>query len=86
MLRSPLIPFASSNSVPEWTAKSHPRTAFPAFARYGSDVLVLWDAEDEQTDPYLHPAILLGLALASRQRRPDDEGDLRALAVETRTH
>lgn len=61
-------------------AKSHAPTAFPTFARYGSDILVTWDDEDEQTDPYLHAAILLGLALASRQRRPDNAGDLRALA------
>jgi hypothetical protein len=61
-------------------AKSHAPTAFPTFARYGSDILVIWDDEDEQTDPYLHAAVLLGLALASRQRRPDDAGDLHALA------
>lgn len=61
-------------------ARSHAPTAFPAFARYGNDILVVWDEKDEQTDPYLHAAILLGLALASRQRRPDDEGDVRALA------
>ncbi len=61
-------------------AKSHAPTAFPAFARYGADILVTWDDEDDQTDPYLHAAILLGLALASRQRRPDDAGDIRALA------
>jgi len=61
-------------------AKSHAPTAFPAFARYGADILVTWDDEDDQTDPYLHAAILLGLALASRQRRPDDAGDIHALA------
>lgn len=61
-------------------AKSHAPTAFPAFARYGADILVTWDDEDDQTDPYLHAAILLGLALASRARRPDDAGDIRALA------
>ncbi len=59
--------------------RSHAPVAFPTFARYGSDILVVWDETDEQTDPYLHAAILLGLALASRQRRADDEGDLRAL-------
>jgi hypothetical protein len=61
-------------------AKSHASTAFPGFARYGTDILVTWDDEDDQTDPYLHAAILLGLALASRARRPDDAGDIRALA------
>lgn len=61
-------------------AKSHAPTAFPAFARYGADILVTWDQDDDQTDPYLHAAILLGLALASRQRRPDDAGDIRALS------
>jgi len=61
-------------------AKSHAPTAFPTFARYGCDILVTWDDEDEQTDPYLHAAVLLGLALASRQRKPEDAGDLQALA------
>lgn len=61
-------------------AKSHAPKAFPNFARYGNDILVVWDEEDEGSDPYLHAAILLGLALASRQRRPDDAGDIQALA------
>ena len=61
-------------------ARSHAAAGFPSFARYGNDVLVVWDEEDEATDPYLHAAILLGLALASRHRRPDDAGDIEALA------
>jgi hypothetical protein len=61
-------------------ARSHAPAAFPNFARYGNDVLVVWDEADEGTDPYLHAAILLGLALASRQQRPDDAGDVEALA------
>ncbi|MDI3289756.1 hypothetical protein [Polyangium sp. 15x6] len=61
-------------------ARSHAPAAFPSFARYGNDILVVWDEEDEATDPYLHAAVLLGLALASRQRRSDDAGDIEALA------
>jgi hypothetical protein len=61
-------------------ARSHAVAGFPNFARYGNDILVIWDEEDEGTDPYLHAAVLLGLALASRQRRPDDAGDIEALA------
>ncbi len=61
-------------------ARSHASPAFPNFARYGNDIIVVWDEEDEGTDPYLHAALLLGLALASRQRRPDDAGDIEALA------
>jgi hypothetical protein len=61
-------------------AKSHMPAAFPGFARYGNSILVVWDDEDESTDPYLHAALLLGLALASRQRRPEDAGDIEALA------
>jgi hypothetical protein len=61
-------------------ARSHAVAGFPNFARYGNDILVVWDEEDEGTDPYLHAAVLLGLALASRQRRPDDAGDIEALA------
>ena len=61
-------------------ARSHAVAGFPNFARYGNDILVVWDEEDEGTDPYLHAAVLLGLALASRQRRQDDAGDIEALA------
>lgn len=61
-------------------ARTHAPTGFPEMARYGNDILVLWDTEDEGTDPYLHAGIILGLALASRQRRPADEGDIKALA------
>ncbi|WP_438002346.1 hypothetical protein WMF26_24840 [Sorangium sp. So ce185] len=60
-------------------ARSHAPAAFPRFARYGNDILVVWDEEDKETDPYLHAAVLLGLALASCQRRPEDAGDIKAL-------
>ncbi len=42
---------------------------FPAFARYGQDVLVVWDSEDPTTDAYLHGALLVGMALASRRAK-----------------
>jgi len=61
-------------------AKSHAPAGFPPMARYGQDILITWDDEDDSTDPYLHAGIILGLALASRQRRPIDEGDIKALA------
>lgn len=61
-------------------ARSHAPAGFPGFARYGNDILVVWDEEDDDSAPYLHAAVLLGLALASRQRRPDDAGDIEALA------
>jgi hypothetical protein len=61
-------------------ARSHAPAGFPDMARYGTDILVTWDSEDESTDPYLHAAVILGLALASRQHRPVDEGDVKALA------
>jgi hypothetical protein len=68
-------------------ARSHAPSGFPEMARYGNDILVVWDAEDEGTDPYLHAGVILGLALASRQQRPVDEGDVKALAdVEHRIH
>lgn len=40
--------------------------AFPPFGRYGHDVLVVWNSEDPTTDAYLHAALLVGMALASR--------------------
>lgn len=66
-------------------SRSHAPIGFPAFARYGNDVLVIWDDQDESTDPYLHAAILLGLGLATRQLKPSQEGNIDALAdIESR--
>lgn len=68
-------------------AKSHAPSGFPEMARYGNDILVTWDDEDETTDPYLHAGVILGLALASRSKRPADDGDMKALAnIESRIH
>lgn len=68
-------------------ARSHAPAGFPEMARYGNDILVTWDDEDETTDAYLHAGVILGLALSSRQKRPADEGDLKALAdIEHRIH
>ncbi len=60
-------------------ARSVAPVAFPTLARFGNDVVVVWDEEDDATAPYLHAAITLSLALASRQRKPDDAGDIKAL-------
>lgn len=68
-------------------ARSHAPSGFPEMGRYGNDILVIWDAEDDSTDPYLHAAVILGLALSSRQQRPVDDGDIKALAdIEQRIH
>lgn len=61
-------------------ARSHAAEGFPSFARYGNDVLVVWDETDESTDPYLQAALFLALGLATRQRRGADQGNLEALA------
>jgi hypothetical protein len=61
-------------------SRSHAPVGFPQMARYGCDILVTWDAEDESTDPYLHAALILGLALAGRQQHPVDSGNVEALA------
>jgi hypothetical protein len=60
-------------------AKSHAAPGFPAFGRYGQDVLVVWDHDTTGTDPFLHGALMVGLALAVRQRKTASEGDLQAL-------
>ena len=51
-------------------AKSHAPQGFPAFARYGNDVLVVWDETDEYTDPYLQAALFLALGLATAHFTP----------------
>jgi hypothetical protein len=60
-------------------ARSHATEGFPTFARFGSNVLVVWDETDATADPYLHAAILLGLGLATRGKTVGTQGDLEAL-------
>jgi hypothetical protein len=60
-------------------ARSHAPDGFPTFARFGSNVLVVWDETNPAADPYLHAAILLGLGLATRGRTVGEQGDLEAL-------
>ena len=38
--------------------------------RYGMDVVVLWDAEDETTDVYLHAGLMVVKAIAASARSP----------------
>lgn len=60
-------------------ARSHATETFPRFARHGSNVLVTWDDQDPASDPYLHAAILLGMALVARARSVGEVGDISAL-------
>jgi hypothetical protein len=60
-------------------ARSHAGPGFPTFSRIGQDVLVVWDQERADTDPYLNGAIMVGLALAVRHRSTATDGDLQAL-------
>ena len=60
-------------------ARSHASDSFPRFARYGNNVLVIWDDADPETDAYLHAALLLGMGLVTRSRTTGDAGDIAAL-------
>ena len=60
-------------------ARSHATEGFPAFARHGANVLVVWDHEDSSSDVYLHAAVLLGAALVTRTRTAGEPGDIAAL-------
>lgn len=61
-------------------AKSAAPSGFARFSRCGNDVVVVWDENDEGTDAYLQAAVFLALGLASRHKRGDDEGNIKALA------
>jgi hypothetical protein len=61
-------------------AKASASPTFPRFARYGSKLLVVWDADDEVSSGLLHGAIIAGLALAQRKNAVRDGGDINALA------
>jgi hypothetical protein len=60
-------------------ARSHASDVFPSFARYGNNVLVIWDDQDPASDARLHAAVLLGMALVTRIRTAGDPGDIAAL-------
>jgi hypothetical protein len=60
-------------------ARSHAPDTFPRFARFGHNVLVTWDDHDPNSDPYLHAAVLLGMALVTRAKTVGDAGDIEAL-------
>ncbi len=49
--------------------------AFPRFVRYGQRVLVVWDADDPATDPWLYAALMLVVALASRAKSGEQGAD-----------
>jgi hypothetical protein len=61
-------------------ARSHAPATFPSVARFGQNVIVIWDDVDRATDPYLHAAILLGLGLVTRGQQAGDQRDIDALS------
>lgn len=66
-------------------AKSHAPDTFPRFARYGNNVLAVWDDQDPASDAFLHAAILLGVGLVTRAKTVGDTGDITAIHdLETR--
>jgi hypothetical protein len=60
-------------------AKSHAPDTFPRFARFGNNVLAVWDEQDPSSAPYLHAAVLLGLGLVTRSKTVGDAGDIAAI-------
>ena len=59
----------------------------PRLARFGNDVVVVWDARDVTTDPYLEAALIIARAIAvkDRLRSAEDTANVRAMekAVES---
>jgi hypothetical protein len=66
-------------------AQSHAAAGFQTFARYGQDIVVVWDDENPRTDPFLQAALMVALGLATRSKCSAEAGDLQALqAIEQR--
>lgn len=63
-----------------WSRRTAPVGQAP-LARYGMDVVVLWDAEDETTDVYLQAGLMVAKAIAvnARSPKPEIEADFVAL-------
>lgn len=55
-----------------WSRRTAPSGLMP-LARYGADVVVLWDAEDETTDVYLQAGLMVAKAIAMSARHPKQE-------------
>jgi hypothetical protein len=64
-----------------WSRQTAPEGAKP-LARYKQDVLVIWDAEDQSTDPYLLAAIEIARACVVEQHRGDAREDIDVEAID----
>ncbi|TWU00422.1 hypothetical protein Pla108_13730 [Botrimarina colliarenosi] len=64
-----------------WSRQTAPEAAKP-LARYGQDLLVVWDAEDPSTDPYLLAAIEIARACVVEQHRGDAVEDIDVEAID----
>ena len=53
------------------------------FARYGDDIVVVWDAEDPATDVFLDAGLSVAKALSTRAKSHNEEvgGDIKAIEV-----
>ena len=65
-----------------FSGKTAPPNLEP-FARYGSDLIVVWDAEDASTDVYLKAALTAARALAVRTAVSRQEQSADVAAIET---
>lgn len=61
-------------------AATHAPPGFPRFARYGSTILVTWNAEDPGSDAYLQGGLLCALGLATRMAQDASDADVNAIA------
>lgn len=64
-----------------WSRKVAPEGTKP-LARYGNDLIVLWDAEDPSTDPYLLAALEIARACVIHVHRGEDTEEVDTEAVE----
>lgn len=62
-------------------SKTTAPAGFPPFERYGDDVIVVWDANDEATDVFLQAGFTCARAISIKQRRNQQQegADLDAL-------
>ncbi|HZU81870.1 MAG TPA: hypothetical protein VE987_03090 [Polyangiaceae bacterium] len=63
-------------------ARESAKEGFSAFRRVGTDVLVVWDADDPGTDVYLKAAVSIARALVVEQHRASDRSQADVREVE----
>ena len=67
------MPTARPRSASSCTPLAPRRPSIPAFQRYGRDLVVKWNADDDANDVWLEAALMVATALSVKAAAHDNE-------------